>query len=207
MAPTSFPRAKSARLRLTTRFFPTAVTPYPRFGWSLSPQFRQSLFDPSQPFRFALLAGRGRNVDLGMGSVSMAHSRFDIYDTFGKLRASQQPASPCAQRLQALFREGKNHRTSSRIIQWTVKPGGYAMVRAVISKDVCRRRRRGAVAAGAARWLGVTLYQVCSASSIACSACGTTNVLIDMRASIMNRAITGLNFNVMSGAISRGTMA
>ena len=37
---------------------------YPQFNWALYPQFRQALFDPSQPFGVQFLAVASAALDL-----------------------------------------------------------------------------------------------------------------------------------------------
>ncbi|HWU55227.1 MAG TPA: YjbH domain-containing protein, partial [Rhizomicrobium sp.] len=48
-----------------------ATDVYPRFSWSIYPQFRQALFDPNQPFGVQFLAVAGAGLELARGlSVS-----------------------------------------------------------------------------------------------------------------------------------------
>src|SRR5262249_25535610 len=126
--PSSEIRAASPRDPL---LFEPPVSPYPRFAWSLYPQFRQSLFDPSQPFRFGIFAVASGSVDFGRGISVDGAFEVDIYDTFHNLRDSNSLLPHVRSDIKQYFEEGKNgieHLQGT--YQWTVSPGVYAMLRA-----------------------------------------------------------------------------
>ncbi|HXL98924.1 MAG TPA: YjbH domain-containing protein [Rhizomicrobium sp.] len=55
---------------------------YPRFTWSLSPIFRQELFDPNEPLQVQLLAAAGGKVEIVPGLAINTQLEGNIYNDF-----------------------------------------------------------------------------------------------------------------------------
>ncbi len=61
---------------------------YPRFNWSLSPVFRQELFDPNEPVQVQLLASVAASVDILPGWSVSTNLEGNIYNDFNFSRTS-----------------------------------------------------------------------------------------------------------------------
>ncbi len=64
------------------------VTEYPSFGYSIAPGYRQSLFDPQEPFRFEVYADLRGSVDITEHWNVSAGLEYNIYNTFNITRQS-----------------------------------------------------------------------------------------------------------------------
>jgi hypothetical protein len=61
---------------------------YPRFTWSISPEFRQELFDPDEPVQVQLLASLAGSVELLPGLAISTDLEGNIYNDFNFTRTS-----------------------------------------------------------------------------------------------------------------------
>jgi hypothetical protein len=65
-----------------------AATGYPRFSWGIYPQFRQELFDPSQPVGVQFLVGADASLELLPGFSLNGAVDASLYDDFNTSRTS-----------------------------------------------------------------------------------------------------------------------
>lgn len=61
---------------------------YPHFSWDIFPQFRQSLFDPDNPFAVQFLASADGTVELLPGVSLNAEIEVSLYDDFNRNRVN-----------------------------------------------------------------------------------------------------------------------
>jgi hypothetical protein len=59
---------------------------FPRFNWAIYPQFRQQLFDPSNPLGVQLLGAAGVGAELMHGLTLYGEGEVSIYDNFNTTR-------------------------------------------------------------------------------------------------------------------------
>ena len=81
---------------------------YPKFGWSIFPQFRQELFDPSNPFAVQFLAAAQGTVELQPGLSAVAEAEGNIYDNFNSNRPSGSVLPHVRTDWASYFTKGKN---------------------------------------------------------------------------------------------------
>ncbi len=81
---------------------------FPRFSWSIFPQFRQELFDPSNPFAVQFLAGGSAMVELWPGFSLQGEAEFSLYDNFNLLRPASSDLPHVRTDFLKYFSEGKN---------------------------------------------------------------------------------------------------
>jgi hypothetical protein len=81
---------------------------YPRFEWSLFPQFRQQFFDPNNPFGVQVLAGAYGSLELTRGLTINALAEFSFFDTFETARLSNSVLPHVRTDFVRYFSEGKN---------------------------------------------------------------------------------------------------
>src|SRR6202012_2613944 len=81
---------------------------YPRFSWGLYPQFRQALFDPSQPFGVQFLAVASAALDLAPGLSLYGSLEGNIYDDFNTARVSDSLLPHVRSDFIKYFTQGKN---------------------------------------------------------------------------------------------------
>jgi hypothetical protein len=81
---------------------------YPRFNWSFFPQFRQQLFDPSNPFAVQFLAGLGASVELFRGLSIGGSVETNLYDNFNVNRPSDSLLPHVRSDFVRYFTDGKN---------------------------------------------------------------------------------------------------
>jgi hypothetical protein len=81
---------------------------YPRFSWSIFPQLRQQLFDPSNPYAIQLLAGADANLELLPGLSLNGEAEASLYDNFNKNRAPDSSLPHVRSDFLQYFSKGKN---------------------------------------------------------------------------------------------------
>lgn len=81
---------------------------YPQFSWGLYPQFRQALFDPSQPFGVQFLAVASAALDLAPGLSLYGSVEGNLYDDFNTARVSDSQLPHVRSDFMKYFTEGKN---------------------------------------------------------------------------------------------------
>jgi hypothetical protein len=81
---------------------------FPRFSWSVFPQFRQEFFDPDNPFAVQILAGVQGSVEL-MPQLSLTgEAEASIYDNFNTARAPDSALPHVRTDFLKFFTQGKN---------------------------------------------------------------------------------------------------
>lgn len=83
-------------------------SPYPHFSWQLFPQFRQELFDPSNPFGVQFLAGLVGTVELMPGLSVTGEAEASIWDDFNTGRPSDSLLPHVRTDFLRYFTQGKN---------------------------------------------------------------------------------------------------
>ena len=81
---------------------------FPRFSWAASPQFRQELFDPSNPFAVQFLGTVIGIAELLPGLSVQAEGEFNIYDNFNVLRPPSSVLPHVRSDFLKYFTQGKN---------------------------------------------------------------------------------------------------
>jgi hypothetical protein len=81
---------------------------YPRFDWSIFPQFRQSLFDPNQPLGVQLVAALGASLALAPGLTLNGSVEGDLFDDFNTSRLSNSALPHVRSDFMQYFTQGKN---------------------------------------------------------------------------------------------------
>ena len=81
---------------------------YPQFSWGLYPQFRQALFDPSQPFGVQFLAVASAALDLAPGLSLYGSLEGNLYDDFNTARVSDSELPHVRSDFMKYFTQGKN---------------------------------------------------------------------------------------------------
>jgi Exopolysaccharide biosynthesis protein YbjH len=81
---------------------------YPQFSWGLYPQFRQELFDPSQPFGVQFLAVVSASLALAPGLSIYGSLEGSLYDDFNTARTSDSLLPHVRSDFVKYFTEGKN---------------------------------------------------------------------------------------------------
>ena len=81
---------------------------YPQFSWGLYPQFRQALFDPSQPFGVQFLAVASAALDLAPGLSFYGSFEGSLYDDFNTARVSDSELPHVRSDFIKYFTQGKN---------------------------------------------------------------------------------------------------
>ena len=81
---------------------------YPRFSWTASPQFRQELFDPSNPFAVQLLGNVIATAELLPGLSIQGEGEVNFYDNFNVLRPPSSDLPHVRSDFLKYFSQGKN---------------------------------------------------------------------------------------------------
>jgi hypothetical protein len=81
---------------------------YPQFNWGIFPQFRQALFDPSQPFGVQFLAVAYGALDLAPGLSLYGSLEGNLYDNFNTSRVSDSVLPHVRSDFMKYFTQGKN---------------------------------------------------------------------------------------------------
>ena len=85
-----------------------AQNSYPRFSYVLFPQFRQELFDPSNPFAVQFLAGAEGFAEIRPGLTLVGEAELNIYDNFNLGRPSDSVLPHVRSDWTQYFTKGKN---------------------------------------------------------------------------------------------------
>jgi hypothetical protein len=80
---------------------------YPRFSWGIYPQFRQELFDPSQPFGVQFLASAFAGLELAPGLSLGGSLEASLYDDFNTARPSDSNLPHVRSDFLKYFTQGK----------------------------------------------------------------------------------------------------
>lgn len=103
---------------------------YPNFGYSIFPQFRQQLFDPSNPLAVQFLAGASAQVEITKGLTLQAEGEVDLYDNFNTLRPADSLLPHVRTDFVKFFSKGKNGIGNLELdYRFRVTPTVVAMVR------------------------------------------------------------------------------
>jgi len=81
---------------------------YPKFGWNVFPQFRQELFDPSNPFAVQFLAAVQGVAELQPGLAAVGEAEASVYDNFNVNRNGGSLLPHVRTDWTRYFTEGKN---------------------------------------------------------------------------------------------------
>jgi hypothetical protein len=81
---------------------------YPRFSWALYPQFRQQLFDPTNPLGMQFLAAGAAEMEILPGLSLNAEVEGNIWDNFNTDRPSDSVLPHVRTDYLKFFTEGKN---------------------------------------------------------------------------------------------------
>jgi hypothetical protein len=81
---------------------------YPKFNWSIYPQFRQALFDPDNPFGVQVLAALDASVELLPGLTVAGAVEASMFDTFATNRVSDSLLPHVRSDFLTYFTKGKN---------------------------------------------------------------------------------------------------
>jgi len=81
---------------------------YPKFSWDIFPQFRQELFDPSNPLGVQLLAGASGTAELLPGLSVNGEVEANIWDNFSTNRPSDSLLPHVRTDFAQYFTQGKN---------------------------------------------------------------------------------------------------
>jgi hypothetical protein len=84
-----------------------ATDVYPHFSWGIYPQFRQALFDPSQPFGVQLLAVAGAGLEVARGLSILGTVEASLYDDFNTTRPSDSQLPHVRSDFLKYFTKGK----------------------------------------------------------------------------------------------------
>lgn len=80
---------------------------YPRFDWSIFPQFRQQFFDPNNPFGAQLIGALNASVELAPGLMIWGQGETSIVDSFTTARTSDSVLPHVRTDFVEYFRQGK----------------------------------------------------------------------------------------------------
>lgn len=80
---------------------------YPRFDWSIFPQFRQQFFDPNNPFGAQLIGALNASVELAPGLMIWGQGETSIIDSFTTARKSDSVLPHVRTDFVEYFKEGK----------------------------------------------------------------------------------------------------
>jgi hypothetical protein len=104
---------------------------YPRFSYLLFPQFRQELFDPSNPFAVQFLAGAEGFAEIRPGLTLVGEAEANIYDNFNLGRVSDSVLPHVRSDWTQYFTKGKNGIGELDLqYRFRVAPDVYAQVKA-----------------------------------------------------------------------------
>lgn len=104
---------------------------YPKLSWDIFPQFRQELFDPSNPIGVQILAGASGSAELLPGLALNGEVEANIWDNFNTARPSDSVLPHVRTDFAKYFTEGKNGVGSLEAdYQFRVAPDVFAIARA-----------------------------------------------------------------------------
>lgn len=81
---------------------------FPQFSWTVFPQLRQELFDPSNPMAVQILVGAAASLELFSGFRITGEGELNIYDNFNTLRPSDSVLPHVRTDFISYFTKGKN---------------------------------------------------------------------------------------------------
>jgi len=81
---------------------------FPRFNWSIFPQFRQQFFDPSNPLGVQFVAGGEASVEILSGFRIIGQAEMDLFNTFTTTRISDSVLPHVRTDFVRYFSEGRN---------------------------------------------------------------------------------------------------
>lgn len=81
---------------------------YPRFDWSIFPQFRQQFFDPNNPFGAQLVGALNASVELAPGLMIWGQAETSLIDSFSTGRKSDSQLPHVRTDFLEYFNQGKN---------------------------------------------------------------------------------------------------
>ena len=183
------------------------IAPYPHFGWALVPQFRESLFDPSQPFRFQIFVAASGNVELSRGLNLDGAFEINIYETLNNLRPSNSELPHVRSDANLYYTEGKNGIDHLRLTYVrTLAPNLYGLVRggylesmfAGFGGEVLWRPQ-------GERWaVGLAVYEAWQRNFDRLFGLRTYNVVVGHASLYYESPYYGLNFNLHAGRYLAG---
>jgi hypothetical protein len=104
---------------------------YPRFSWSLFPQFRQQLFDPLNPLGVQFLLGAAAEVELAPGLSVLGLVESNLFDDFNVTRTSDSVLPHVRSDFVNYFSKGKNGLAQLDVsYRFRLTPNVYAFARA-----------------------------------------------------------------------------
>ncbi len=110
---------------------------YPRFEWSLSPQFRQQLFDPDNPFAVQLVGAAGATLEILPGLSLQGQAEVSLYDNFNVRRPSDSVIPHVRTDFLQYFTKGKNGIGNTEInYQFRLSPTVFATARAGLLENM-----------------------------------------------------------------------
>ena len=81
---------------------------YPRYSWSVFPQFRQELFDPENPFAVQFLGGVQGLLELRPGLSAVGEAEVSVYDNFNTRREGGSALPHVRTEWTKFFTKGRN---------------------------------------------------------------------------------------------------
>lgn len=103
---------------------------YPRFDWSLFPQFRQQLFDPVNPVGVQFLVGADFSLKLLPGLHLLGAAEFNLFNSFNVNRPSDSVLPHVRTDFVRYFSEGKNGVSAFYVQQdFRLSPETYVSLR------------------------------------------------------------------------------
>lgn len=104
---------------------------YPRFAWSIFPQFRQQLFDPNNPFAVQFLAAAQGSVEILRGLAIQGEVEGNLYDTFTTDRPPDSVLPHVRTDFAQYFTKGKNGIGNLEVdYRFRLAPSVFAIARA-----------------------------------------------------------------------------
>lgn len=104
---------------------------YPKFSWDIFPQFRQELFDPSNPLGVQFLAGASGSMELLPGLSFNGEVEANIWDNFNTSRPSGSALPHVRTDFAQYFTHGKNGIGQlENDYNFRISPDVFAIVRA-----------------------------------------------------------------------------
>jgi len=108
-----------------------SLVEYPAFGYSLGPGYRQSLFDPNQPFMFGIYADLDASVNLTSHWNVAAGGEYNIYNNFNLTRVSNSLLPHVRSDFGQYYKKGLNGLSSLQTSYFDkVTPDVYGLARA-----------------------------------------------------------------------------